>query len=90
MTEDPPPPPDGWTFTSLNCSLTVNGAGGTTFIIGGQTVTVTKSGDRRHPDLHLCEHGAGSITIIKDTVPNGGHDFAYTTHRHRAASAPAR
>ena len=72
VVETVPPPPAGWQFTSLVCSDPDNGtsvSGPTAYIDldPGETVTCTYTNTQD-----------GTITIIKDAVPNDPQDFTFT------------
>ena len=66
-------PPAGWAFSGAVCSF------------DGGTATVYTPGDEleidddEHVVCTFTNVREGSITIIKDTVPDGDQDFAYTT-----------
>ena len=64
-------PPAGWTLTNISCSdpdggTTTLGATATIDLDAGEQITCT-----------FTNQGSGNITIIKDTVPNGGQDFCF-------------
>jgi hypothetical protein len=66
-------PPTGWAFSGAVCSF--DGATATAYNPGDEL----DIDDDEHVVCTFTNVREGSITIIKDTVPDGGQDFAYTT-----------
>jgi hypothetical protein len=67
-------PPTGWTLTALVC---VDPDGGTTTNLGTRTATI----DVDPGETITCtftDTGAGTITIVKDSLPNDAQDFSFS------------
>jgi|GEM_PF-5724577 len=66
--------PSGWAVTDIDCDTT----GGATFSTSGNTVTINLVGS----DSAQCtftDAKLGSITVVKDTVPNDATAFSFTS-----------
>ncbi|MGH9923342.1 MAG: prealbumin-like fold domain-containing protein, partial [Nitrososphaerales archaeon] len=71
ITENVPP---GWVVTDIDCETT----GGATFSVSGNTVTINLVGsDSAH--CTFTDAKLGSITVVKDTVPNDATAFSFTS-----------
>jgi hypothetical protein len=71
----------GWTITNINCTgntsstVTIGGTGG--FNAGDNAVTIDLAAGESITCTFTNTKG-GSITIVKNAVPDDGQDFAYT------------
>ncbi len=66
--------PAGWAVTDIECQT----AGGTTFNVSGNSVTINLAG-AGSAECTFTDVILGSITVVKDTVPNDATAFSYTS-----------
>ncbi|MDO8617062.1 MAG: hypothetical protein Q7T33_15235, partial [Dehalococcoidia bacterium] len=67
-------PPAGWTLTAIDCT---DPSGGTTTNVGTRTASI----DLAAGETVVCTYtntGGGTITIIKDAVPDDAQDFSFS------------
>ncbi|MFA5785941.1 MAG: hypothetical protein WDA71_03000 [Actinomycetota bacterium] len=64
----------GWNLTAINCT------GGTTEVnLTDRTVSITITAGQSASCTFVNNRLSGSITIVKDSVPNDAQDFSYST-----------
>lgn len=65
----------GWSLTGLSCT---DASGGTTTDTGTRTASIALAAGETVTCTFTNTKQFGSITVVKDTVPNGAQDFGFT------------